>query len=102
VGYKNDEELRGTFVRDFALYGGKGQTEPAPSKSLGAYGLYWYDLARRIRDSAQFYKPALLGSFANPMLWNFNVRIAPIVLKKSFLAMTENSQDRWCVSLAAT
>jgi hypothetical protein len=24
-----------------------------------------------------------------------------IVLKKSFFAMTENSQDRWCVSLAA-
>jgi hypothetical protein len=28
-------------------------------------------------------------------------RFAPIVLKKSFFAMTENSQDRWCVSLAA-
>jgi hypothetical protein len=26
---------------------------------------------------------------------------ASIVLKKSFFAMTENSQDRWCVSLAA-
>ena len=26
---------------------------------------------------------------------------APIVLKKSLFAMTENSQDRWCVSLAA-
>ena len=25
-----------------------------------------------------------------------------ILLKKSFFAMTENSQDRWCVSLAAT
>jgi len=30
-----------------------------------------------------------------------NVRFALIVLKKSFFAMTENSQDRWCVSLAA-
>jgi hypothetical protein len=30
-----------------------------------------------------------------------NDRFAPIVLKKSFFAMTENSQDRWCVSLAA-
>jgi hypothetical protein len=29
------------------------------------------------------------------------VRFVPIVLKKSFFAMTENSQDRWCVSLAA-
>ncbi len=30
-----------------------------------------------------------------------NGRFAPIVLKKSFFAMTENSQGRWCVSLAA-
>jgi hypothetical protein len=30
-----------------------------------------------------------------------NVRFALIVLKKSFFAMTENSQGRWCVSLAA-
>jgi hypothetical protein len=28
-------------------------------------------------------------------------RFAPIVLKKSFFAMIENSQDRWCVSLTA-
>jgi hypothetical protein len=32
----------------------------------------------------------------------WNDRFAPIVLKKSFFDMTENSQDRWCVSLAAT
>jgi hypothetical protein len=30
-----------------------------------------------------------------------NGRSWRIVLKKSFFAMTENSQDRWCVSLAA-
>jgi hypothetical protein len=30
-----------------------------------------------------------------------NVRFAPIVLKKPFSLMTENSQDRWCASLAA-
>jgi hypothetical protein len=29
------------------------------------------------------------------------VRVGSIVLKKSFSLMTENSQDRWCVSLAA-
>jgi hypothetical protein len=29
------------------------------------------------------------------------VCFAPIVLKKSFFVMTENSQDRWCVSRAA-
>jgi hypothetical protein len=29
-------------------------------------------------------------------------RLWQIVLKKSFLLMTENSQDRWCVSLAAS
>jgi hypothetical protein len=29
------------------------------------------------------------------------VGFAPIVLKKSFSPMTENSQDRWCASLAA-
>ena len=27
--------------------------------------------------------------------------IERIVLKKSLFALTENSQDRWCVSLAA-
>jgi hypothetical protein len=37
-----------------------------------------------------------------PLHWQFaNDCFAPIVLKKSFFAMTENSQDRWCVSLAA-
>jgi hypothetical protein len=30
-----------------------------------------------------------------------NGRFAPIVLKKSSFPMTENSQDRWCVSPAA-
>jgi hypothetical protein len=30
-----------------------------------------------------------------------NGRFAPIVLKKSFFAMTETSQESWCVSLAA-
>ena len=30
-----------------------------------------------------------------------NGSFAPIVLKKSFFAMAENSQDRWCVLLAA-
>jgi hypothetical protein len=31
----------------------------------------------------------------------FSGRSWRIVLKKSFFAMAENSQDRWCVSLAA-
>ena len=35
-------------------------------------------------------------------VWNVDVRFAPIVLKKSFFAMTENSQDHRCVSLATT
>jgi hypothetical protein len=31
----------------------------------------------------------------------YEVRFWQILLQKSFFAMTENSQDRWCVSRAA-
>jgi len=47
----------------------------------------------------------LLSSSCAPTespLKELNIGFAPIVLKKSFFAMNENSQDRWCVSLAAT
>ena len=42
-----------------------------------------------------------LPPIATELRTSREVRFVPIVLKKSFFAMTENSQDRWCVSLAS-
>jgi hypothetical protein len=53
---------------------------------------------RKSSMRANVFRFALKADIRRP---GWDVRFVPIVLKKSFFGMTENSQDRWCVSLAA-